>query len=279
MASTAALDHMVVNVHMAMDSAENCFNALGFTVTPRGYHTLGSINHLMIFGHDYLELIGLPVDGTGSRRELLDSPVGIDGLVFKTRDVDVDFENLQNLQLAGDPPKAFSRPVDIDGAAETARFRTVHCQKSAFPEGRVYFCEHGTPDLVWRPAWQDHANGVTAMREIVLGAVDPAVVADRYARLLAQTPETIDGGYQLDFQGCQLQILSADGLAARFGDLARPIHNGAAVFAAIVMATSKLDQARHIAEAAEGVSVRSTAANRFAAGTAEFDTVIEFTAE
>ena len=49
MSSLARLDHAVINVHMAMDKAESCFQELGFTVTPRGYHSLGSINHLMIF--------------------------------------------------------------------------------------------------------------------------------------------------------------------------------------------------------------------------------------
>jgi hypothetical protein len=279
MSSLARLDHAVINVHMAMDKAESCFQELGFTVTPRGYHSLGSINHLMIFGSDYLELIGLPADGSAARRELLDGPVGIDGLVFKTVDVDADFARLQQLQMAGDPPKAFSRPVDIDGAAAEARFRTVHCHKAAFPEGRVYFCEHGTPEFVWRPSWQSHANGVTAMCEIVLGAAAPQAVAERYGRLLAQTPVAIEDGFQVAFQDCQLQILNAAGLAARFAHMARPIGDAEVVFAALVMTTGKLDQARQIAEQAGSFAVNSTGANRFAAKTAEFDTVIEFVAD
>ncbi|MBT7732591.1 MAG: VOC family protein, partial [Rhodospirillaceae bacterium] len=54
------LDHVVINVRADMDVAEATFRDLDFTVTPRGYHTLGSINHLMIFETDYLELIGIP---------------------------------------------------------------------------------------------------------------------------------------------------------------------------------------------------------------------------
>jgi hypothetical protein len=45
------------------------------------------------------------------------------------------------------------------------------------------------------------------------------------------------------------------------------------------MTTGKLDQARQIAERAGSFVVNSTGANRFAAKTAEFDTVIEFVAD
>ena len=48
------LDHVVINVKDDMDLAQLVFSNLGFTLTPRGYHTLGSINHLMMFGSDYM---------------------------------------------------------------------------------------------------------------------------------------------------------------------------------------------------------------------------------
>ncbi len=60
MADRAELDHAVINVLYDMDRSHSLFEEIGFTVTPRGSHSLGSINHLMIFGSDYLELIGLP---------------------------------------------------------------------------------------------------------------------------------------------------------------------------------------------------------------------------
>ena len=65
------IDHLVINVLKEMDAAHEIFKQLGFTMTPRGRHTMGSINHLMIFEKDYIELIGLPNDGTELRDELL----------------------------------------------------------------------------------------------------------------------------------------------------------------------------------------------------------------
>ena len=38
------LDHIAINVKENMDKAYELFTELGFTLTPRGYHSLGSIN-------------------------------------------------------------------------------------------------------------------------------------------------------------------------------------------------------------------------------------------
>ena len=67
------LDHVVVNVRDRIDAAAETYRRLGFTLTPRGYHTLGSMNHLAMFGTDYLELIAVK-PGDDSRSELLSSP-------------------------------------------------------------------------------------------------------------------------------------------------------------------------------------------------------------
>ena len=46
------LDHVVVNVCDRIDDGLQTYRRLGFTMTPRGYHTLGSMNHLAIFATD-----------------------------------------------------------------------------------------------------------------------------------------------------------------------------------------------------------------------------------
>src|SRR5438034_6585261 len=81
------LDHLVIDVRDRMDEAAAAFAALGFRLTPRGHHTLGSMNHLAMFATDYLELLGFGAGG-GSRPELAPFPVGLNGLVFKTADAD-----------------------------------------------------------------------------------------------------------------------------------------------------------------------------------------------
>ena len=73
---TFPLDHVVINTLFDMDRSATLMSQLGFTLTPRGYHSLGSINHLMMFEHDYLELIGLPLGTDKLRKDVLESPRG-----------------------------------------------------------------------------------------------------------------------------------------------------------------------------------------------------------
>ena len=44
------LDHAVINVADRLDDASALYRRLGFQLTPRGHHSLGSSNHLAVFG-------------------------------------------------------------------------------------------------------------------------------------------------------------------------------------------------------------------------------------
>lgn len=244
-------DHFVVNTRVDMDQAEAVFRSLGFTITPRGYHTLGSINHLMMFGTDYLELIGMPEGSEIKRPELVDAPLGLNGLVFKTDDVDETFAELEALGMAGDPPKAFSRPVDIEGGKKDASFRTVAARTGVFPAGRVYFCEHGTPDLVWRSEWQRHANGATGVAEFVVVSEDFEQESENYAKLIGATAKRENGSSRISAMTGDLLVMTPAAYAERFGALALPLNGRRSMFGAIVLRVPDLDG---IARAVEGIS-------------------------
>ncbi len=277
MSSLAQLDHAVINVHFAMDQAEPLFSALGFTLTPRGYHSLGSINHLMMFGSDYLELIGLPEGAEHKRPEILASPVGIDGLVFKTPDVDQTFAHLQALDMAGDPPRAFTRPVDLPSGEATAKFRTVTVRRDVFPAGRVYFCEHGTPELVWRPEWQTHANGASRMTEIVIVSTDPEAEAKRYASLVqAPEPEGQNGTYRIPLADAELSVLSQAHYTARYGELASSMNGRQSIFGAIVMAGGDVSALVDRLKSMPTPVPVEVSGDRVQVRVAEFDSVLEF---
>src|SRR5579871_6408023 len=179
---TFALDHIVINVLFDMDRAAALMSQLGFTVTPRGYHSLGSINHLMMFEHDYLELIGLPSGTDVLRKDVLESPRGLDGLVFKSNDIEASERTLRESGLAMLVPQSFSRPVTIDGVEHLARFRTVRTAPELFEAGRVYYCQHYTPELVWHRPWLTHPNGCRGLSELVV--ISSAIESDvaRYAK-------------------------------------------------------------------------------------------------
>ena len=241
MECTTRLDHVVINVRREMDAAEALCQALGFTVTPRGYHSLGSINHLMMFDTNYFELIGIPREGEIKRADLITAPVGINGLVFKTADVDDTHAHLLALDMAGEPPRAFSRPVELDGETKDAKFRTVTVRSDVFPEGRIYFCEHGTPDLVWRPEWQSHANGAMDIAEVMIVAEDVPGVASDYARLVEGEVTVLrDGIRVVDLADARLSFRTPRGYREQYGDLVSELGGRSAIFGALIFRTSSL---------------------------------------
>lgn len=217
----SAIDHLVLNTRFETDAARALFEALGFTVTPRGHHTLGSINHLIVFERAYLELIGLPLGTERLRREVLDSPVGLDGLVLSSPDAVATHDRLLAQGFAVQPVQAFSRPVEIAGRHHDARFRTVRLVQGQFAAGRVYFCEQQTPELVWRAEWQTHANGVTGLSGLLVVGADPHSLAARYATL---------GPLSADFT---LSFLSPEGFARRYGRFAAHVDVRGDRFAAL----------------------------------------------
>ena len=214
------LDHVVVDLRDRIDEAAECFRSLGFQLTPRGRHTLGSVNHLAMFATDYLELLGFPGDGA-IRPEIMRFPVGLNGLVFKTADADVVHAHAAAAGLPVLPVQSFSRPVELDGATRDARFRTTRLDPAKVAMGRVYFCEHQTPDLVWRPEWLSHPNGACAISRVVVATHDPRRTAMLFRGLFGDGAITDRDGRQIIAAGtAQVELSTPDVVAAEFGEAA-----------------------------------------------------------
>ncbi len=186
------IDHVVINVGGELDAAVERYRRLGFMLTPRGHHTLGSSNNLAIFGDDYLELLGFEPGRGSMRPDLLLTPPGLSGLVFKPPANPAFAEALRAAGVPAEEPREFSRPVELPGGAKDARFRVVNLI-GAVPDARVFFCHHGTPELVWRPEWQQHPNGVTGIKAFTMAAADPAVRAEPFRRLFGPDAFRRDG--------------------------------------------------------------------------------------
>lgn len=202
------LDHVVVNTLRNMDVAHDCFAAMGFTLTPRGHHSLGSINHLMMTRGAYLELVGVPETGR-QRQDVLESPFGLNGMVLRSADADTTYAGLMAAGLPAQPPVSFSRPVHLDGREQDARFRTVRLPAETFPAGRVYFCQHLTPELVWRPEWLEHPNGFRAIRRLVVGSPDGAREARLYAALAGSAAQEVPEGWSVPLADADIQLVPA----------------------------------------------------------------------
>lgn len=279
MPTPAKLDHAVINVRYQMDEARASFESLGFQLTERGYHSLGSINHLMMFGTDYAELIGLPAVSQGNatgRADIANSPLGINGLVFKSSNVDETYAHLQDLQMAGDPPRAFSRPVKLADGTQDARFRTVAVRAGVFPGGRVYFCEHGTPELVWRSEWQRHQSGVVNISEFVVASAAHEQQAEKFSRLLDSQISSAGDSHSVVFAGGHVSIMSPAAYRERYGALASSMSERDSIFGALVLRTSDLDKVRGIAARMPDPLAIIDEASRVVVRESSFDCVLEF---
>ena len=178
------IDHIVVDVRDRMAEGAAAWRRLGFQLTPMGRHSLGSANHLAVLGRDYLELLGTDVPGGSLRPDIAPYPVGLNGLVFRTGDAGALAADQQARGVPIGPAQAFHRPVDLpDGGIGEARFRTARLDRAAAFDGRLYWCEHLTPEHVWRPEWQSHPNGALGVARIVLSVRDPGRQAALFRRI------------------------------------------------------------------------------------------------
>jgi len=236
------IDHVIVNARDKLDAVASRYAQLGFTLTPRGHHTLGSINNLAVLGTDYIELLGVPPGQ--ERTDVLDWPAGLNGLAFKTNDSDVLYAELQAHGVPALPPQGFSRPVRLpDGSTRDAAFRTVRIEREAVAAGRAFFCDHQSPELVWTEARSPHANGAVGLLGLLIAADDPGDLAGLFERMFG------DRHVRRTATGCMLvaglatiEVTTPMALAARLGS-AMPDPAGRAQFmAALVLRTVSLDQ-------------------------------------
>jgi 4-hydroxyphenylpyruvate dioxygenase-like putative hemolysin len=161
------IDHAVIAVR-DIDAAAASMRTLGFTLTPRGYHSIGSQNHCIMFGRTYVELLAAPVEHPWLdhyRSFLREHGDGLAAIALSTRDAEAAFAELRARDLPVKPPMDLSRPVE----GGVARFRLV--QIDGTPS--VFICQHLTRELVWRRAWQTHANGADELVDVSLAAKKP----------------------------------------------------------------------------------------------------------
>ena len=240
----ATLDHVVINARDDMDRAADIYRRLGFTLTERGYHSLGSMNHLAMFGTDYLELIAIPKGATSGRLDLLDYAYGLNGLVFGSEDSAVTYDTLAKAGVPVDPPVEFTRPVKYSGGQGDARFRTVRMKAGVVPYGRVYYCHHFTRELVWRDEWRRHANGTVAVARALIVEPDPAKGAELYADMFGpDAVHDIKGGKSVVVGNARFDIVTEAGLRAEFGDAVPAAEGRPAYMAGLTFRTLSLRKA------------------------------------
>jgi catechol 2,3-dioxygenase-like lactoylglutathione lyase family enzyme len=215
------IDHVVVLVR-DLDKAQQAYARMGFTLTPRGLHTLGSQNHCLMFGGDYVELLAVPRPHPAMQyyTDFLAKGEGLGAIALATDDAHRLHSSLAADGIVADAPLDFSRPVEGLG---DARFRIVQLPPDASPGCRMFACQHFTRALVWRAEYQRHPNGATEIAAVAVVAEDAEAAAASYARLLAAKPQKIEEGLLVQTGSAPIALASRWKLGHRLHGVGLPL--------------------------------------------------------
>jgi hypothetical protein len=182
----AGIDHIIIGVR-DLEAARRAWARLGFTVTPRGRHIgQGTANYCIMFGRDYLELLGfVERDEHAHRLEaFLAQREGPMSVAFAPEgDAVATAAFLSARGLHPSAPRALGRSLELPEGTVTPRFSLLTLTPEETPSLDCFICGHLTPELVRRPEWLMHPSGVTGIAAVHLVTEDPGTLAPAYRRL------------------------------------------------------------------------------------------------
>jgi hypothetical protein len=203
------LDHVA---HFVPDpeAARKALERLGFTVTPfseQQHRTeaggplvpAGTGNRCVMFRRGYVEFLS-PVADTPLAAQLnaaIARYVGVHLVAFGSRNPDGDHARLAAQQFNPLHPVALQRQIGTPEGEDTARFTVVRVPPGTMPEGRIQFCCHHTPQLVWQNRWLTHRNRAVGLRSVILCVEDPDATVERYRRFTGLPAEREPRGWRL----------------------------------------------------------------------------------
>jgi hypothetical protein len=213
-----------------IDAASAALERLGFTLTPFSAqsHRLepggpllpaGTGNRCVMLRQGYLEFL-TPTGDTQVANQLraaIKRCVGIHLIAFGTAASDVDHGRLAKAGFEPLAPIALQRQIATQSGEDTARFTVVRVPPGVMAEGRIQFCQHHTPQLLWQPRWLDHPNRAGALAGVLLCAEDPQRTAQRYARFTGLLPQVSGGLWRIDTARGYLLFIAPEQCARYFG--------------------------------------------------------------
>ena len=219
-AGSIVLDHIA---HFVPDlaAAAKALNALGFTATPVSEHRTqdgpaGSSNVCVMFEHGYLEILAPTIDTPNSQqiRAAMQRYSGVHLGCFGTPDAEGEQRRLEAHGFQPPPLTRLAREFE----GRPVRFSVARPGRDVMPEGRIQFCQHHTPDAIWRPQYWGHANGAVKLACLFVVADEPADGAARWAHFAALLPRAAGGYVHLRLARGSVLIGTRKNWAALLGD-------------------------------------------------------------
>ena len=222
------IDHTLVGVR-DLEAARTLWQRLGFTVTPRGRHIgWGTGNYCIMFPRGYIELLGV-VDAsqfTNNLDNFLKTREGLMGVAFSTDDAAECAAALRASGVTAEGPKQLKRLLELPEGTVVPEFALVHPAADAVPGLRAFVCAHLTPELIRRPDWLMHPNGVVSLLGMTIAVDEPRSLVPAWRRLFGDKAIRADGAAMLVETGMGRLLFATPGtLAARYrGVAALPDH-------------------------------------------------------
>lgn len=226
------LDHLVLPVS-DLSVARARLGALGFTVAPDGIHPFGTANCCVYFADGtFLEPLAIAdravaarTAGDGNvftaRDRLYRGAVGDDGfsaLVVATEDARGDHARFEAAGMSAGALLDFSRPfVDSSGRTDTAAFRLAFASEPSTPDAFFFACQRVNVPKVDRSALQAHANGVTAIAQVLLSAAEPPRFSGLLGEVAGALPVETRNGIAVTLGQATVAIARPERLASEFG--------------------------------------------------------------
>jgi hypothetical protein len=229
------IEHPLVTVNDIAATAAR-YEALGFDPTPLGRHPWGTINRLVMFPDNFIELIAIgdaaaieadPVGGHlfGRRvRDRLALGEGISLMALRSADARAD----EAAAVARGAPSAgrveFRRAVRLpDGTRDEAVVTLAILPDESHPGLGVFLCQQHKPHLVWNPDWLRHRNGASAITSVTYLAKNPVMLMPRLAAVWGLENVTGHAGWMsAQTAGGEVRLVDAAGYAERFGGIDLP---------------------------------------------------------
>ena len=192
--SITGLDHTLVGV-ADLEQSRQTYEKLGFTTTPRGSHIgWGTANYCIMFDSDYIELLGI-VDPTketnGLDTSLAERGEGMLGLAFACSDPESTVASLKAAGLKPTGPHELKRKLELPEGDVIPEFKLIRYPTEGVSRQGLFICHHLTPELIRRPEWLTHANGVQYIQSMVVLVDDPTSLVDHYSTLCGALNVTV----------------------------------------------------------------------------------------
>lgn len=226
-AGELTLDH-VAHFVPHVEAASAALEKLGFTLTPFSAQShrpepggplmsAGAGNRCVMLKRGYLEFL-TPTGDTAIATQLrtaIKRYVGVHLVALGTGAPEADHARLAAAGFAPLDPVALQRQIDTGAGTETARFTVVRVPPGTMAEGRVQFCQHHTPGLLWQERWLGHANHAAGLSGVLLCVADPQEAARRYARYTGLLAQVAGSVWRIDTACGHLLFLEPETLERR----------------------------------------------------------------